>query len=290
MAVAKGNVITISRGSTVARINPENGQLFSLVRAGTEVMWKGGAPEGERPASGWQNSEFVMFPIVGSALRGVHIRGATFPVAKHGIARDLPWSMESTPDTVIAVQAYTGGREVQRGKGETSVFPCSYRLTKLYHVAEELRAWGRLIFSVEIRNTSDAVLPYAVGWHPAFAAQNPKESAIEVLDGPLYAPIYSSRLGAVRRAEGNVVIVENSARVTYDTLNFSVMLKHNFGNTQIWHTGEGLVALEPMTAASLSRRGREGPVDILSCPGFRKLAPGMSETFTAEVAVQACRA
>ena len=259
----KAAVVELSRGGTVAKINMLNSQLFGLARKGTDVMWKGGAPEGQRPSEGWQNSEIVMFPIVGAAYDGaVRIGGSSYPVAQHGMARDLPWNVQNlTDDTLVVSQAYEAMTAVRNGK-RASVFPRSYTLVKTYSIDER----GALTFRLEVQNRSEEPLPFAAGWHPAFnitphsGIKNDKQEVVLVDE--------------VAAVDKNAVVFQESHRLSL-MLNDGVVviLTHNFGRAQAWSTGP-YVALEPITATSLSKdfTGAQVPPDLMTEDSYRKLA------------------
>jgi len=275
--IPNGVTIKIGDRKTTAEINLMNSQLFSLKRKDVEVMWGGGAPEGYRPKSGWQNSMIEMFPVIGAPVAGrILIDGNYFPMAQHGIARDLPWEMtRSNSYSATFEQVYEGGQEVPSKKGTISVFPRSYWLTKTYEISQ-----GTLVFTLEVQNPSDKMLPYAVGWHPAFRAV--EGSILKVLQGREQKDCIP--LHRVREANGNVLEFDNSDAIKYENTEFSLALNHNFGRTQIWDKGEGLVALEPISAFSMSR----APVNTKETElglqqGYKNLKRGERATFKANI-------
>ena len=284
-----GPTVKISNGATTAEINLANGQLFSLVRDGKELMWRGGAPEPARPKSGWQNSEIIMFPIVGAAAGGrISIDGKPYPMAQHGIARDLSWESTWTWNRITLVQQYDAGSTVERrdasGKNVTdaggndvvSSYPRSYILTKSYSIGED----GKLRIRIEIENLSDEPMDYAMGWHPAFVAPDAGTITPSADGGTTLS------LNQVRATNMHVVAADVSDTITYRIAGAVLKLKHNFGRAQFWDEGKGYVALEPITAPSLSRLG-DGPEIDLSSVGYRTLLRGQKETFEAEIEVQA---
>ncbi len=264
-------VIEISNGGTTARINTENMQLFSLVRKGIDVMWSGGAPENLKPSQGWQNSEIIMFPIVGDSINGhVVIGNKQYPMAKHGISRDLEWQVEyEENDRVAMVQVYEGGTQVKSKKNEISVFPNSYVMQKEYSIT----ATGKLIFRVAVDNKSNETLPYAIGWHPAFVTPLETSAAIEILT--YIKEPESIGLDKIQKSDGNVMLFEKVFNVIYKHPNFSVILSHGFKwGTQLWNRGEGCIAIEPISTTSLHRRDCNEPEDLLSGKHCHKLRRG----------------
>ncbi len=271
--------IKISRHGTTAEINTLNAQLFSLMRTGTEVMWNGGAPMGYGATSGWPNSEIVMFPIVGRAPNdSITINGKPFPMEKHGISRDMPWKIYEHSGVVMMVQIYEAGKEVQSTKSEhISVFPRSFKLTKSYEIIET-----GLVFKIKVENASAHTMPYSIGWHPAFRAL--ENSTIKCFGKD---PLESTemQLETIRGNKGNVAVIEGCNIISYKTPEFRVYFSHNFGNTQIWDKGEGLVCIEPITAVSLSRSAQTESPDLLLRKDFKDLGAGQVDSFTAQICI-----
>ena len=277
MALKESTVYELSRSKTTAKINLLNTQLFSLKREGLEVMWKGGAPIEHRPIVGWQNSEIVMFPIIGATPNGkITVDGTNFPMSQHGLARNLPWQTNINSEGVSMAQIYEAGNEVKNSKGEISVFPRSYKLTKNYSIDGE----GKLVFKIEIENRSREALPYSIGWHPAFLAL--ENSTVRLSkDGTV---LCSFSLQNVFASPGNVIVADSCDNILYKNDRFNVEIKHDFGTAQVWNKSEGYVALEPISSKSLSRYPNE-PEDLMLNVSMKKLMRGENHIYTAQIGV-----
>lgn len=276
--MASERTLLISNGGTYAELNTENGQLFSLMRGRVEVMWPGGAPAERRPAAGWQNSEIVMFPIVGAAPEDRFLVGSLGSfMNQHGLSRYMEWKdISSRSDRIEMKQVYRAG-DVVKGKTPCS-FAGSYTLAKSYSLDGE----GKLSFTLEIKNDSDMDFRFAAGWHPAFRSVN--NATFAVGRGPVMG--LSKPLEDVRNAAGNVLRFDGASDVIYRTSGFSVVMMHTFGKTQIWDKGEGLVAIEPITSPSLSGRQLGGtPIDINAQEDYRWLRRGAPVELQATVSV-----
>ena len=274
------DVIEISNAGTTARINQQNKQLISLIRQGKDVMWKGGAPEGYKPGFGWPNSEIMMFPIIGPAPNGeIAINGKHFRMDKHGIARDLPWQIaDITPNQVAMAQTYEANTEVRSSKGVISTFPLSYGLLKAYSINER----GRLKFEIELENRSEEVLPFFMGWHPAFVAQ---ENSF-LISVPQPKGLKITELEEVKLARGNVMFFRGADAMVYGGSSFDLLLRHDFGyGTQVWNKEEGPVALEPISEMFLSRLEEGEETDLALMKKSQKLEVGKKARFTAELEI-----
>lgn len=262
------DIMEISRGGTVASVNLANGQLCGLRRGDTDVMWHGGGvPAGQqKPERGWDNSEIVMFPIVGRAPNDqIFVDGIPFPMTQHGLSRNLPWLvLKSARDSIELVQVYEAGQRVESKKGP-SVFPRSFTLKKSFSFDDN----DDLRYAIEIENLSSLPLPFSAGIHPAF----PTFGLGDVSFG--YAsPRFS--LDVIQRSDGNVIVAETpNSIIIYRAPPFDVELIHDFEKGQVWNRGEGYIALEPTTAVSLSRPGNPiSPLaDLSEQPGYR-IIPG----------------
>lgn len=281
----------IRNGGTSAEINLDNGQMFSLAHHDVDVMWNGGAPEGMRCTNGWQNSEIVMFPIVGGALDNqLLVEGKSYPMGKHGLSRDLPWCVSgpysgSIGNSIAFQQSYRAYTEVKNKDGFFSIFPKSFTLTKSYSIDEK----GTLTFKLEVDSYSDN-LPFAVGWHPAI--RTGKDSTFDVIGTkddmfPVKAVMFP--IGIVNKSKGNVLVYDNSNMVILKNKGFDVLFTHDFNHTMLWNRDEGCTAIEPITSLSLSRiaqtKGSE-KLDIALLPEYMKLKRDETKTFLAKIEIR----
>lgn len=161
-------LLELRTGTVVATVNLDNQQLVGLSLAEDEVLHGGGKPSELKDAgdAGWPNSEIVMFPIIGPVKNNaLVIDDDSYPMAQHGIARHLPWSVESyDAQSVTFVQRYDAYTPVENTKISMPLrWPFSYELRKRFVVdGSGLKAEFVVI------NHSSRPMPYAFGWHPAF--------------------------------------------------------------------------------------------------------------------------
>jgi galactose mutarotase-like enzyme len=284
--IDKSATITISNGGTTAMLNRNNGQLFSLMRGGVEAMWDGASPAKFVPFKGWpNNSELVMFPIVGAAPEGkLTIRGKQFEVAaRHGPSRYLPWEITGTGENIVIMrQSYRGNTEVVApGKGR-SILPYSHELEKTYKLDKD----GSLSFELAVKNTSDEVLPFQVGWHPTFrvpkdlTGENPPRLSVSAVP----AVPDAVTLENIRLAEGNVMLFEESTAILYKSGEFNLFFSHRFGNTLVWNKGDGFLGIEPISSVPFGRMNRAN-TDMARLDKLARLDPGQSMKFDARIGI-----
>jgi len=135
-------------------------ELQELVnkRNGENYLWKG-------DSNFWGKFSPVLFPIVGGLKdNSYHYHGETYPLSRHGFARDKDFSIaEQSQDEILFTLA---------DSPETyAVFPFKFKLGIRY----KLNA-ANLACSYEVLNTDqDGDLYFSIGGHPAFAIQTSNE-------------------------------------------------------------------------------------------------------------------
>jgi galactose mutarotase-like enzyme len=147
--VGTGGVVRLSAGSSEAAIALAGGQPIVWRVDGRDLLWSGD-PE----HWGWHAP--VLFPVVGQVNGGVvRIKSQTYDMPRHGFARTSPF------------------RCLERGEGsarfrldqktaETS-FPLPFQLD--LSVVLQPRS---LSLEFTVSNPGSDMLPYALGFHPAF--------------------------------------------------------------------------------------------------------------------------
>lgn len=272
------DVISLNRGLE-AKINTLNQQLFSLNFDGVEFMWGGGKPEelkSPEEKKGWQNSEIIMFPIVGAAKNDeITIDGKKYPMGQHGIARYIQYKpLKTTNNELVYCQIYKADTELRSPKGNF-VFPIGYFLYKKYCLEND-----SLTFWVNIHNVSSKPLRYALGWHPAFRippssipgkssdsyikTRNKKKYSIEEIKK-------ASTTGALR--------LEGENEVDYVSELGKVHLSSDFGNITVWSPQEDLICLEPVTALT----DREYAGELKDKPGYKTIKPYENVEYRAKI-------
>jgi galactose mutarotase-like enzyme len=285
MSVASnGNIITIRGGEgTVAKISSGTARLCSLQFGclkrdgdGVEVLYQGGTSDGIVP-----RYNYLMGPIVGRAKDDkVRINAEDFPMAQHGIFRDLPCTVtHQSPNTVVMRQTYRARTEVPReGKDVISSFPFDYELIGTYYIGPD----SALVFTVGLKNCSSASMPFDIGWHPVFSA--PKGSKFSIVSGTK-ALASDVPVESVTAEKGNAIVFDGAGIIHYETGEYGIQIGHNYGNTQVWRPpDENYMGIEPIAAPSLSRNANYDPQQELRLqPGYKELGPGEIKVFTAKV-------
>ena len=154
--------VTISSGDLTARINPLGAELWSLTDAiGQEYMtdadpafWTGHAP--------------VLFPVVGALNHDRYRLGDRhYELKKHGFARHSAFS-------VISAEADEVRLRLTDSAQTRALYPFAFALELAFRVDGM-----RLGMMATVTNADEVVMPFSLGFHPAFAWPLPGGGAKE---------------------------------------------------------------------------------------------------------------
>lgn len=143
--------IRIENAELAVEVSTLGAEMQSLKTAdGRDWLWNG-------DAAWWSGRSPILFPIVGKAPGDMlAINGTTYPMAQHGIARRR--------DFAIVEQSATSCRHELVSTPETrEVFPFDFRLTLEHRLKARC-----LSVTATVENTGDMLLPFGLGFHPAF--------------------------------------------------------------------------------------------------------------------------
>jgi galactose mutarotase-like enzyme len=124
-------------------------------------LWQAGDP--------WNRSACLLFPAIcrhtGDVIRAEEATGSagTWPMPKHGLARDLGFTVLEQEETRAVL-------ELVSSPATLAAYPWDFTLRVEYALED---ATATLRFTVTNTTTGDhgagTTMPYALGWHPAFA-------------------------------------------------------------------------------------------------------------------------
>lgn len=143
--------IRIANAELAVEVSTLGAEMQSLKTTdGRDWLWNG-------DGAWWTGRSPILFPIVGKAPGDrLAINGTTYPMAQHGIARRREFA--------IVEQAETACRHELVSTPETrEVFPFDFRLTLEHRLDQR-----RLSVTATVENTGDTLLPFGLGFHPAF--------------------------------------------------------------------------------------------------------------------------
>ncbi|SFL48048.1 aldose 1-epimerase family protein [Methylorubrum salsuginis] len=135
---------------TTARIALHGAEPISWQVGGSDYLWSGDPEHWNRHAP-W------LFPVVGASAGGaVRVGGRSYPMAQHGFARDLPFTVVAQADDAVTLR-------LEDDAATRAHYPFAFRLDVTARVAP-----GSLAFDLTVTNPGDTPLPYGLGFHPAF--------------------------------------------------------------------------------------------------------------------------
>jgi galactose mutarotase-like enzyme len=144
--------------SDAVRLSDADGEAVVALTGGQPTAWRVGGRDllwsGDEAHWGWHAP--VLFPVVGQVNGGiVRIDGKPYEMPRHGFARLSRFRLIEVSENTLTLRLEAGA--------ETSSFPRPYCLD----LTVRLHARS-LSLAFEVSNPGEEILPYALGFHPAF--------------------------------------------------------------------------------------------------------------------------
>lgn len=158
--------ISINNDQITAQFKTLGAELFSLKdKNNKEFIWEG-------DPNFWGKHSPILFPIVGSLQNNTfEYNGVSYSLPRHGFARELTFE-------VIAKKEDSVTFSLQSNEETLKKYPFSFELQLSYTLIGT-----SLHLGYKVINTSDAVLPFSIGGHPAFALPKAFDSYQLQFDG-----------------------------------------------------------------------------------------------------------
>ncbi|WP_232630363.1 aldose 1-epimerase family protein [Methylobacterium sp. Leaf118] len=135
---------------TTARIALKGAEPVSWRVEDRDYLWNGDPEHWNRHAP-W------LFPVVGASAGGaVRVGGVRYPMAQHGFARDLPFTVVARSDDAVTLR-------LEDDAATRAHYPFPFQFEVTARVAPR-----SLSFDLTVRNQGAEPLPYGLGFHPAF--------------------------------------------------------------------------------------------------------------------------
>jgi galactose mutarotase-like enzyme len=281
---------TIASSELEVGIDSLGAQLRSLRFEGTELLWQAGDP--------WHYSAPVLFPLI-SRLPGneLHHRGASYPIASHGVARISEFALTDSDDDT-ATFCLTADAATK------AAYPFDFELYLTFQVFE-----GELSVTHLVVNTGDEALPFLLGAHPAFqwplpGAEKDAEHTVTwatggtsmrqavngLLPGRFASPAVDGRLVLRRElfADDAVLFDDIEPRqvaYTADGAPRVTVSYDDFPRFGVWSKAEGgdFVCLEPWSGYPAAA---DFDGDVIDLPEAEVLVPGEERMFTYLITVE----
>ena len=226
-------MISITNELITVGIKKVGAELASLKRIDSqlEYIWKA-------DPSYWGRHSCLLFPVIGSVNADViRVDGEVYPMKKHGIVRDLPFTLENKEED-RAVFTIESDNELKK------MFPFDWKLDVIYELVQNR---CRIIYKVE--NRSQGLMPLSIGAHPGITCPldpNKKRSdyhllfdSIETQDSPLLNDngLVKSDTKRIMEASSRIDIIDElfdeDALILSDYQSSTVSLVDDEGHTHV---------------------------------------------------------
>ena len=158
------STIRIGNEQVSVEVSPLGSEMQSIVTSdGQSWLWNG-------DAAFWGGRSPLLFPIVGKAPGDhVSIEGTRYPMGQHGFARRIEFALVGQGENFCRF-------ELKSSPITQSIYPFEFSLVL------EHRVEGRaVVVTVEVSNTGRRVMPFGIGFHPAFVWPLPGCEGVEHL-------------------------------------------------------------------------------------------------------------
>ncbi len=144
-------IYTIKNEKLTLSINQKGAELISAKSVdGKEYIW-------QADKSYWGRHAPILFPVCGRLLGSKYtLNGEGYEMGSHGFARDSEFQVtEKNEDSITLI--------LKENEHTASFYPFNFTLTVKYCVENTT-----VKMYIEVRNDSDKIMPYMIGWHPGF--------------------------------------------------------------------------------------------------------------------------
>ena len=146
-------IYTIKNDSLTAMVSSKGAELISVIGAGKEFIW-------QADKSYWGRHAPILFPVCGRLLGSEYtLGGVSYKMGSHGFARDMEFELkECGEDHLLLV--------LKNNESTAGVYPFDFTLSVRYSLCG-----ASLTMDIEVKNDSDMLMPYMIGWHPGFCIE-----------------------------------------------------------------------------------------------------------------------
>lgn len=248
-------VYTLNNKTIALKVNTKGAELISLLYKGKELLWQANDP--------WKRTAPILFPIVGK-LKNNQYRylNAIYTLEQHGFARDKEWLCTS-----INVKQGKIQLELTDDDETFSKYPFHFSLITEYSFIDD----NSIKIHFKVFNPHYNVLPFSIGFHPAFNTFNDLDNCQVFFKGhsislPLKRTLLKDGLLSDEKEiisddtniklqanlfENDAIVLENAgineAILSNNNWNYQISIKSNCNHWGIWTKPKctNLVCIEP---------------------------------------------
>jgi galactose mutarotase-like enzyme len=152
-------ITTISNSNLTAQIKHLGAELCSLKNnSNTEFIWNANS-------AFWGKHSPVLFPIVGTLKNNTYtFENKEYQLSRHGFAREMEFDLIDKKENSATFSLVSNSNTKEK-------FPFDFDLHLIYTLEN-----SELKIAYKVFNTSNKIMPFAIGAHPAFDLPHPFEN------------------------------------------------------------------------------------------------------------------
>ncbi len=105
----------------------------------------------------WAGRNPLLFPLVGNTYNKISIiNGTKYEMGNHGFARTAHFKLDKTSDDTIVCTLFDSEETLRQ-------YPFKFKVEIIYQLIEK-----RINITVNVHNLNDVMMPFNLGFHPAF--------------------------------------------------------------------------------------------------------------------------
>jgi len=229
--------ITVLKNET-SIVSIEKGELISFQKDKQEYIHQKGN-------KGWRNSDDEMFPIIGPTSENdfiVHTKNGDAIQDQHGLLREMEYALIYSDKTSAKfIKSYAKNTKIKNSKfpekstEELLFWPFDFSFEKNFTLKKD-------VLKINFIITSEAGMPFMLGYHPAFLLSNTSKEIIISDDKKItLSDIYKAGSNAFPVLNTDKIILKN-----IDKKDLEITTK-NFHNFMLWTEVDNMLCIEPIT-------------------------------------------
>ena len=144
-------IYTIKNEKLTVMVSSKGAELVSAKNVNSkEYIW-------QADKNYWGRHAPILFPVCGRLLGSEYtLDGVRYEMGSHGFARDMEFEILESGDDFLTLI-------LTQNQDTAKVYPFDFALTVKYSLFN-----AEITMAIEVKNNSNKVMPYMIGWHPGF--------------------------------------------------------------------------------------------------------------------------
>ena len=223
-------IYTIKNDKLTATVSSKGAELISVKSASDkEFIW-------QADKSYWGRHAPILFPVCGRLSNSEYTLGdVCYKMGSHGFARDMEFELKECNEQTLTL-------ELKQNEDTAKAYPFNFTLSVRYSLEG-----ASLTMDINVKNDSDRIMPYMIGWHPGFCIEGLIDGySIKVKDGKGVKRNYMKPSLFIEPDAVDFPLNDGIFKLTEkeiygeDTLIFSNI----GGESELVHNGEGVLKIK----------------------------------------------